>query len=33
MVWNGTTQLGMAGATNRENGTFVVAAYSPAGNM
>lgn len=33
MVWNGTTSLGMAGAMNSENGTFVVAAYSPPGNM
>lgn len=33
MVWNSTRCLAMAGATSRENGTFVVAAYSPPGNM
>lgn len=32
MMWNSTRLVGVAGAQNRENGTFVVAAYSPAGN-
>ncbi|KAL1881765.1 hypothetical protein Daus18300_000818 [Diaporthe australafricana] len=33
MMWSSTRFVGMAGAQNRENGTFVVAAYSPAGNI
>ncbi|POS75193.1 hypothetical protein DHEL01_v206422, partial [Diaporthe helianthi] len=33
MMWCSTTCLGMAGATNSENGTFVVAAYSPPGDL
>ncbi|KAK2597734.1 hypothetical protein N8I77_012498 [Diaporthe amygdali] len=32
MVWNSTRFVSMARAKNSKNGTFVVAAYSPAGN-
>ncbi|KAI3396183.1 hypothetical protein diail_386 [Diaporthe ilicicola] len=33
MMWNSARFVGMAGARNRENGTFVVAAYFPEGNI
>jgi hypothetical protein len=32
MIWNSTTELGMAQAKSKSGKLFVVARYSPAGN-